>query len=76
MAFYIFASMNELIFLIEEADEGGYVAKALGVSIFTQGETMDELKMMIKDAVKCYYDSDELPKIIRLHFVKEEVITI
>jgi predicted RNase H-like HicB family nuclease len=68
--------MNEIIFVIEEAEEGGYIANSLGVDIFTQGETMEELKLMIKDAVKCYFGDDELPKMIRLHFVKDEVIAI
>jgi hypothetical protein len=68
--------MNELIFLVEEADEGGYIAKALGESIITQSESIDELKIMIKDAVKCHFDLDNLPKMIRLHFVKEEVFAV
>ena len=66
--------MNELIFLVEEDPEGGYNAKALGENIFTQGDTMKELREMIKDAVKCHFDTPEqMPKMIRLHFVKEEV---
>jgi predicted RNase H-like HicB family nuclease len=66
--------MNELIFLVEEDPEGGYNAKALGENIFTQGDTMKELKEMIKDAVECHFDNPEqMPKMIRLHFVKEEV---
>jgi len=68
--------MNELIFLIEESDEGGYIAKALGESIVTQSETLAELKEMIKDAVKCHFDVEHLPKMIRLHFVKEEVFAV
>ena len=66
--------MNEIIFLIEEAPEGGYNARALGESIFTQGETCEETKTNIKDAVDCYFDEDKKPKLIRLHTVKEEVI--
>lgn len=66
--------MNELIFLVEEDPEGGYNAKALGENIFTQGDTMKELREMIKDAVECHFDTPEqMPKMIRLHFVKEEV---
>jgi len=63
--------MNELIFLVEEADEGGYIAKALGESIVTQSETLGELKEIIKDAVRCHFDAIHLPKAIRLHFVRE-----
>jgi predicted RNase H-like HicB family nuclease len=57
--------MNELIFLVEEDPEGGFNAKALGENIFTQGDTMKELKEMIKDAVECHFDSPEqMPKMI------------
>jgi len=67
---------NEVFFLFEEAPEGGYVAKALGESIFTQAETLEELRMEIKEAVSCHFDDDKLPKIIRLHLIKEELLTI
>jgi len=66
--------MNEIIFLIEEAAEGGYTARALGESIFTEGETFEETKRNIRDAVDCHFDEDKKPKLIRLHTVKEEVI--
>ena len=66
--------MNELIFLIEEAPEGGYTARALGHSIFTEAESMDALRNQIRDAVKCHFDEGQSPKVIRLHFVREEVI--
>ena len=65
--------MEELIFLIEESPEGGYIAKGLGVSIFTQAETYDLLKTSVIDAVHCHFDDDK-KRIIRLHLVKEEVI--
>ncbi|MEO3404065.1 2-oxoisovalerate dehydrogenase [Mucilaginibacter sp. CAU 1740] len=68
--------MNEIFFLVEDAIEGGYNARAMGESIFTQGDTLDELKTNIRDAVHCHFDEDKLPKMIRLHFVKEEVITV
>ena len=68
--------MNELIFLVEEAPEGGYTAKAIGESIFTEADTMDELKVMIKDAVQCHYEEGLQPKFIRIHFVKDEILTI
>lgn len=65
--------MEEIIFLVEESPEGGYIAKGLGVSIYTQGDTLDALKTAVVDAVHCHYD-DEKRRIIRLHIVKEEVI--
>lgn len=67
---------KEIIFLIEEAAEGGYTASALGYSIFTEGETFDELKKNIKDAVKCHFDKKNMPRIVRLHTVKDEVMAI
>ena len=68
--------MNEIIFLVEESIESGYGARALGYSIYTEGETLDELKEMVKDAVRCHFNEAEMPKIIRFHFVKEEIITL
>jgi hypothetical protein len=64
--------MQEIIFVVEEGAEGGYIAKALGVSIFTEAENIPDLKEAIKDAVKCHFDDDR-QRIIRMHVVKEEV---
>jgi predicted RNase H-like HicB family nuclease len=66
--------MNEIIFLIEEDLEGGYTARAMGESIFTEGETIEEIKKNIKEAVECHFDEGKKPKLIRLHMIKEEVI--
>lgn len=68
--------MNELIFLVEEAPEGGYSARALGESIFTQAESIEELHRNIKDAVLCHFEAGKAPRIIRLHFVHEEVMAL
>jgi predicted RNase H-like HicB family nuclease len=68
--------MSEIIFIIESSDEGGYTAKALGYSIFTEGQTLDELKENIKDAVKCHFEEKERPRIARLHMVKDEVMAL
>ncbi len=68
--------MTEIIFEVrgDEAD-GGYTAAALGYGIHTQAESLEELRAMVKDAVHCYFDdSMQAPKIIRLHFVREEVL--
>jgi predicted RNase H-like HicB family nuclease len=64
----------EIIFLIEESAEGGFEARALGASIYTQAETMEELKEAVRDAVKCHFEEAARPKVIRLHFVRDEVI--
>jgi predicted RNase H-like HicB family nuclease len=65
---------TEIIFIIEESLDGGYEAHALGNSIFTEAETLDELKQNIREAVACHFEEEEMPKIIRLHYIKEEVI--
>jgi hypothetical protein len=68
--------MNELIFMVEEAPEGGFVARALGESIFTEAETIAELPGKVRDAVRCHFEEGKAPKIIRLHHVREEVIAV
>lgn len=68
--------MNELIFIVEEAPEGGYQARALGESIFTESDTLEELNQQIRDAVHCHFDEGQAPKLIRLHFVREELIAL
>ena len=65
--------MEELIFLVEEAPEGGYAARALGASIFTEADDVDSLREMVRDAVRCHFDEGQGPRVIRLHFVREEV---
>jgi hypothetical protein len=66
--------MNEIIFVIEEAVEGGFTARALGESIFTEAETLDTLRQQVRDAVNCHFDEGKAPKVIRLHFVHDEVL--
>lgn len=67
---------SEIIFEVTEAEEGGYCASALGFAISTQGETLAELREMVRDAVTCYFDdTDSAPGIIRLHFVRDEVLS-
>jgi predicted RNase H-like HicB family nuclease len=69
--------MKEIIFEVLEDIDGGYTASALGVGIHTQGDTLDELKLMVRDAVDCFFDSDiERPSLIRLHFVRDEVLAV
>lgn len=66
--------MEELIFLVEEAPEGGYMARALGESIFTEADDLPSLRAMIRDAVQCHFDEGQKPSLVRLHFVREEVM--
>lgn len=68
--------MNELIFLVEEAPEGGFMARALGESIFTEADTVEELDNAIRDAVRCHFEEGAAPKLVRLHFVREHVIAV
>ncbi len=69
-------NMNEILFIVEEAPEGGYTAKAVGSSIFTEADTIDELKEMVRDAILCHFEEDKMPKLARLHFVKDEILTL
>lgn len=66
--------MSEVVFLVEDAAEGGFVARALGHSIFTEAETFEELRSQVRDAVHCHFDDGERPTVIRLHYVKDEVL--
>ncbi len=65
--------MNEIIFIVEEAPEGGYTARALGASIFTEADYLKRLRSQVRDAVHCHFQEEQAPKIIRLHLVQEEV---
>ena len=64
---------GEIIFAVEEAPEGGYLARALGHDIFTEADSQDGLRDAVRDAVRCHFDEGDGPKVIRLHFVREEV---
>lgn len=66
--------MSEIIFVVEESDEGGFHANAPGYSIYTEADTLAEIRLMIKDAVQCHFEEKDRPGLIRLHIVKEEVM--
>ena len=70
--------MTEIIFEVTEDEvDGGYSASALGYGIHTEGDTMEEVRVNIKEAVDCYFDETmQRPKLIRLHFVRDEVLTV
>ena len=67
---------TEIVFLVEEAPEGGYTARALTQAIFTEGETPEELESNARDAVRCHFAVEDLPKVIRLHYVRDDVIAV
>jgi hypothetical protein len=71
------ATMTEIVLQIEEDPEGGFTARAVGDSIFTEADTVEELRANIRDAVTCHFENpDERPKMIRLHFTRDEVIAL
>ncbi len=63
--------MSEVVFVVEESQEGGYTAVAVGQSIVTEADSVHELRDQVRDAVRCHYDEEEVPKLIRLHFVRD-----
>lgn len=65
---------GEVVFIGEQSPKGGYTARAVGVSIFTEGDTLDALRANIRDAVACHYDGSQRPTWIRLRIVTEEVL--
>jgi hypothetical protein len=65
-----------MIFVVEEAPEGGYTARALNAPIFTEADTLAELPDQVRDAVRCHFDEGQAPRVIRLHFVRDVVITV
>ena len=67
---------KEVIFVVEESSEGGYEAKALGYSIYTEADNFEDLRANVKDAVECHFEKKQMPHIIRLHLVKDEVMAV
>ena len=67
---------SEVIFSVEESAEGGYEAHAIGYSIHTQADSLSDLRESVLDAVRCHFAEPDLPKLIRLHFVKDEVLLV
>ena len=69
-------SKGEIVFEVVESPDGGYEARAQGYSIFTEADTEEELKEMLRDAVRCHFDAhDDAPHFIRLHWVRDELIS-
>jgi hypothetical protein len=67
--------VDEIIFVVEEAPEGGFLARALGVSIFTEADDLETLQAEVRDAVLCHFEDDaDRPKEIRLHLVRDRLI--
>lgn len=68
--------MSDIHFIVEEAPEGGYVARAVGVDIFTEADDLLSLHAQVRDAVHCHFGDGERPSIIRLHITREEVMAV
>ena len=66
--------MSEIVFLVEESPEGGYIDKALGHSVFAEADTLEALEPMVRDAVRSHFDEIERPAVIRLHVVRNLVL--
>lgn len=62
--------------MVEEAPEGGFTAHALGFAIFTEADDLPELRRNVREAVQVHFDDGERPKVIRLHFVRDEMIAV
>lgn len=68
--------VRELIFEVQEAPEGGYTARALGASIFAEADDWTTLESEIRDAVDCHYKPATRPELVRLHFVRDQVLAL
>ena len=68
--------LNEIIFTVTESLDGGYEAKAIGHSIYTQCDEYGQLQETLRDAVKCHFDEDKMPSLIRIYLVKDEIIAV
>lgn len=68
--------MNEVIFSVTTSPEGGYIAQALGFSIFTEADDWASLRQAVRDAVLCHFEEGAAPAVIRLHRVEEEVLAV
>ena len=66
--------MNELVFIVTQEADGGFVAEALGESIITQADTWDELRANVREAVTAFYFDRAAPQRLRLHLVRDEVL--
>ena len=66
--------MSEIIFVVEDAPDGGLLAKAVGTSIVTEAESMSDLREVLRDAVRCHFEQADRPQLIRIHYVRDEVI--
>jgi hypothetical protein len=67
---------TEILFVVEEAAEGGFIARGVGADIVTEADSLDELRANVREAVECHFDDGQPPRLVRLHFVRDEVLTV
>ena len=67
---------TEIVFAVEESPEGGFEARAIGFDIFSEADSMEELRAELRDAVSCHFEEAERPRMIRIHLVRDEVIAV
>ena len=67
---------TEIVFIVEEAPEGGYVARAVGESIVTEADDLDSLREMVRDAIACHFEENDRPRVARLHLVRDELLAV
>lgn len=67
--------VTELVFVVEEAAEGGFTARAIGLPVFTEADSLDALRDAVRDAVRCHFEPEAQPRVIRLHVVRDELLT-
>jgi hypothetical protein len=65
---------TEIVFIVEDAPEGGYLARSVEHAIFTEADSLEDLRDHVRDAVRCHFDAGQVPRLIRLHYVRDEVI--
>ncbi len=68
--------VTEILFEVRESPEGGYVANALGASIYTQGDSISEVRANIVEAIECHFDEPDRPSWVRILFLREEVMAV
>jgi hypothetical protein len=69
-------SPAEILFVVQDAPEGGYVARAVGESIVTEADDLEQLHERVRDAVRCHFEENAAPRAVRLHFVRDEVLSV
>ena len=67
---------TEILFMIEESPEGGFVARGIGADIVTEGDTLDQVRANVREAVECHFGEGKSPRLVRLHFVRDEVLAV